>query len=132
MTDNPSDIVLVQDPQTRLNTTFRVPGYTHISSQISPSENRKPYASIYVLTAFQQTFAFSPISNPRPDLVDIRCTPKNALTDGLASAPWVISIFSCYNRAQDHQRSLADYNTLFDSNDARSILMGDFNLHNPL
>ena len=47
------------------------------------------------------------------------------------ATPWSISIFSCYNRAQD-QRSLADYTALFDIHDARSLLMGDFNLHNPI
>ena len=126
MTDNPPDIVLVQEPQTRLNTTFRVPGYTLISPQ---APNCKPYACIYVSTTFQQSFAFIPISIPRPDLVGIRCTPKNALA---SATPWSISIFSCYNRAQNHQCSLADYTTLFDTHDARSLLMGDFNLHNPI
>ena len=60
----------------------------------------------------------------------IRCTPKTAATG--PPIPWSISIFSCYNRAQNHQRSLADYyTTLFDSQDTRSLIMGDFNLHNP-
>ena len=45
---------------------------------------------------------------------------------------WAITIFSCYNRALDHhQRSLADYSALFDNPDSRSLIMGDFNLHNP-
>ena len=138
MTDNPPDIVLVQEPQTRLNSTFRVPGYTLIPPQVPTSENRKPYACIYVSTTFQQSFAFIPIAIPRPDLVGIRCTPKNtaasASNTGIApdATPWSIPIFSCYNRAQDHQRSLADYTALFDIHDARSLLMGDFNLHNPI
>ena len=53
ITDNPPDIVLVQEPQTRLNNTFRVPSYTLIPPQTPPSENRKPYACIYVSTTFQ-------------------------------------------------------------------------------
>ena len=102
MTDNPPDIVLVQEPQTRMNTTFRVPGYTLISPQ---APNCKPYACIYVSTTFQQSFAFIPISIPRPDLVGTRCTPKNALAS--AATLCFITIFSRYNRAQD-QRYLAD------------------------
>ena len=58
MIDNPPDIVLVQEPQTRSNSTFRVPGYTLFPSQDPPSENRKPYACIYVSL---------PIATPRPD-----------------------------------------------------------------
>ena len=105
MTDNPPDIVLVQEPQTRLSSTFRVPGYTLVPPQVPTSENRKPYACIYVSTTFQQSFAFIPIAIPRPDLVGIRCTPKNAAASanntGTApdATPWSISIFSCYNRA---------------------------------
>lgn len=65
MIDNPTDIVLAQEPQTRLNTTFRVPGIIRIPPQDPPSENHKPYACIYVSTAIQKSFAFIPISIPR-------------------------------------------------------------------
>ena len=135
MTNNLPNIVLVQEPQSRLNNTFRGPSYTLIPPQVPPSENRKPYACIYISTTFQQSFAFIPIAISRPDLVGIRCTPKNATSapGSTASSGWSISIFSCYNRAQNHQRSLADYyTTLFDPQDSRTLVMGDFNLHNPI
>ena len=131
MSDNPPDVVLVQEPQSQSNSTFQIPGYTLIPPQISPAENLKPYACIYVSTSFQQTFAFIPIPISRPDLVGICWPPK------IGPSTWSISIYSCYNRAQPHQRSLADYTTLFDTpgpntGDACSLLMGDFNLHNPI
>ena len=48
-----------------------------------------------------------------------------------AAAPWPINIFSCYNRAQENQCTMADYCTLFDTDDldARTLIMDDFNPH---
>ena len=116
--------------------TFRVPGYAliplktashaHASASLTASGDPSPLSPSQSPGPVWWVFAtplrlLLPMHLPRASESRPQAPASEFGTH--ADAPWSITIFSCYSRAQNHQRSPADYTTLFDTEDARSLIM---------